>query len=193
MKISFKKLALLPWCEIFHQNLSPGIVYHGLQFRVYSQSFGIPGFMDCGLWSFDLSAAALNCPIWHGKIVEKATFHSIGRNFHFLSAECQSLSTEFPFLEHRISISCVQNFHFLSREFWAVYLEQFLSAKLAFSERRISILLAWNLHFLRVKFPFSEWRILWGLYSVTEVLMYPVPGIRWGCHLFLVSLVIWLH
>ncbi len=64
----------------------------------------------------------MNRPIWHGKIMELSTFHDIGKNFYFLS-------TEFRFLAWSL--------HFLSAEFWVIYLEQCLRVKLGFSECRI--------------------------------------------------------
>ncbi len=73
-------------------------------------------------------------------------------------------------------IFLAQNLNFLSAEFWAVYLEQFLIAKLAFSECRISLSLSaefwffyhgicifWvqNFHFRSVEF----WRVCIVQYS----------------------------
>ncbi len=90
------------------------------------------------LW---LESGSMELPDLTWKVTEKP------KNFPFLSAE-------FPFSEHRISVSWAQYFHFLSAEFWVVCLEHHFY--FYFWTHRISTFLAWNLHFLSAEFQFSK-------------------------------------
>ncbi len=105
-----------------------------------------PGFRDrrisCGIWTW----ARQRGIAWlkHGK----ADFPWHWANF---------LSTEVPFSEHGISISWVQNFHFLSAEFWAVS---------PVYECKNCIFWAKNFYFGVQKFSFfSDSRILGSVFS----------------------------